>query len=74
MLARGREGGIGEAAGGNGREERDGGGVHIWICSMGTFTGEKVGRGPVWIYWQEEEDREVTASRKVPKGVVNSVT
>lgn len=57
-----------EMGGGRGSED-----VHIWICSMGTFTGEKMGRGPVWIYWQEE-DREVTASRKVPKGIVNSVT
>lgn len=71
------EGGVGEAAGGNEREREGRGGARtftsgfaLWALSL----EEKVGRGPVWIYWQQEEDREVTASRKVRKEVVSSVT
>lgn len=56
LLARGREGSgqlvveAGEKRVGE-RERKESKDIHIWICSMGTFTGEKVGRGPFWIYW-----------------------
>lgn len=60
------EGGVGAPAGGSEREkgererEKEREDAHIWICSMGTFTGQKVGwGGSFWIYWKEEAGREV---------------